>query len=611
MKKVIGNILNPQWFALCYLPFLAINMMQPINPMMVTRVFLAIFAIWGVAVAAKCYFTGKAIWVKKYMPILLCFLAVCLATQVFNLQYGGIRVIGEWCFFAICILLLYTQNTSDAEGYGKLLKRVSTVLGLVISIMMLMSLWMFVNMYSQQITTRSGSVLTIGFTNNRLYGVFSSPNVGGLFATILVWCSIVSLYLRKEQKTYPIWIAVSVIQILLAVGYISVALSYGTFLLGFAFVVVFCLLRPAFRFEQKLQVWQRYAVRIISAAVVVALCVGLIAVSNALLLRMMQNYYDRTTQSMKVPTVSEESAASEEETEAQPGTLQGMQTATADHAITATVSEDCRKMDLVYTTNAVHEMVQFAVWSEINGEDDLQWYTAQKNDDGQWVYSVDMVTHNSAGIYRINVYSIDNRAYTIQISTTTSVARAVDARAVILENAKQGFGGRVEAQMGSQDFSNKRFDIWKNHLEIMTGKNILFGVNDPWIYFQKNSAQGVEFTHQQLIFIEWAKGNMHNGFLQIFVNCGIVALGLMLIFLVICFVKCLGMFTWGVKQNIERNNLQYTLFALSAPMVVCILADNLVETNFVLMGANFFQAVFWFAAGICVLCVTQMRKEKE
>lgn len=514
MKKFVDHVLNPQWFALCYLPFLAINMMQPINPMMFTRVLLALFAVWGVAVAAKCYFTSKQIWVKKYLPILLCFLAVCLATEVLNFQYGGVRVIGEWCFFAICILLLYTQNTSDMEGYSKLLKRVSAVLGFAISAMMLISLWMFVNMVSVQITARSGNVLTIGFTNNRLYGVYSSPNVGGLFATILIWCSIITLYLRKDKKkTYPIWVVIAAIQIFMAVGYISVALSYGTFLLGFAFVTVFLLLRPGFRFEEKLRVWQRYAVRIVSVVVALVLCAGVISFTNVTLVKMMQTQYQKNLQAWQ------EYMASAESTQW-----------TGEETTDATVDENS------------------------------EWANAQE---------------------------------------------------AILENAKKGFDGRVEAQTENRDISNKRFDIWKNHLEIMRGKNVLTGVNDPLIYFQKNSAQGMEFTHQQLIYIEWAKGNMHNGFLQIFVNCGIVALALMLVYLLICFVKCLGMFTWGIKHNIQRDNLQYTLFALTAPMVVCILVDNLVETNFVLMGANFFQAIFWFAAGICVFCVTQKREEKE
>lgn len=510
MKKFVNQALDPKWFALCYLPFLAVNMVQLINPMMVTRVLLAFFALWGVAVAAKCYFTGRQIWVKKYLPILLCFLAVCLATEVLNFRYGGIRVIGEWCFFAICILLLYTQSTADAQGYAKLLKRVSAVLGVIISVMMLVSLWMCVTMYTQDVTLRSGQVLTIGFTKNRLFGVFSSPNVGGLFAVILIWCSMITLYLRKDQKqTYPRWIAVSVVQMLLAIGYISMALSYGTFLLGFAFVVVFCLLRPAIAAERKMRIWQRYGVRLVSAVLAVALCAGIISASHALLLQMMENHYNRTSQSMWVLQVSAESVKTAEK---------------ATEATTEATEPD---------------------------------------------------------------------------------------REEILENAKQGFDGRVEAQKNQRDISNKRFDIWKNHIEIMTGKNLLTGVNNPWEYFQKNYEEGMKFTKDQRTYIKWARGNMHNGYLQIFVNCGIFALALMLIFLLICFVKCLGMFFRGVKQNLEADDLRYTLFALSAPMVVCILVDNLVETNFVLMGANFFQAVFWFAAGICVFCVTQKRKEIE
>ena len=402
----------------------------------------------------------------------------------------------------------------------------------MISLMMLVSLWMCVTMYTQDVTLRSGQVLTIGFTKNRLFGVFSSPNVGGLFATILVWCSIITLYLRKDQKkTYPVWIAVSVIQILLAFGYISMALSYGTYLLGFAFVVVFCLLRPAVSAEAKLRVWQRYGVRLVSTVLAVALCAGLIWVSHSLMLKMMEDHYNRTSQSMWVLQVSAESMETTEKTKEK----------AAEKTVEKTEKETAKK-------------------------------SAKK--------------------------------------AAEEATEATDPAAV-LENAKQGFDGRVEAKKEDRDISNKRFDIWKNHIEIITGRKILTGVNDPWEYFQINYEQGMEFTKAQRTYIKWAKGNMHNGYLQIFVNCGIIPLALMLLFLLICFVKCLKMFFLGVKHNLEADNLQYTLFALSAPMVVCILVDNLVETNFVLMGANFFQAIFWFAAGICVFCVTQTGKVKK
>jgi hypothetical protein len=84
----------------------------------------------------------------------------------------------------------------------------------------------------------------------------------------------------------------------------------------------------------------------------------------------------------------------------------------------------------------------------------------------------------------------------------------------------------------------------------------------------------------------------------------------MLLFIALCFVRCFRYFCRALRHGGCADE-RYVVFALSLPMVLCILGNNIVETNFVLMGANFFQAVFWFVAGICVLCVTQARKEKE
>ena len=46
-------------------------------------------------------------------------------------------------------------------------------------------------------------------------------------------------------------------------------------------------------------------------------------------------------------------------------------------------------------------------------------------------------------------------------------------------------------------------------------------------------------------------------------------------------------------------------------MVLAILANNVFESNFVLMGANFFQALFWFLAGATVFCAGTKQEEIE
>lgn len=498
-KQFISKILEPQLFVLCYLPFLAINMVQIINPMAVTRVFLAVFALWGLASGIHSYLSGKDVWTGKLMPVLLVFLAICLATELLNYSYGGIRALGEFCYFALCIVVVYRQHKVGVGEYSVLLRRLSAVLGVLISAMMAVSLWMFVNMVSIEIVRRTGETVMIGFYLNRLFGLFSSPNVGGLFALILIWCSIVTLYLRRGGKHYRVWITVSVIQMILAAGYLSVALSRGANIVGVGFVIVFMLLRPASAWELKRNAWQQLALRAVSAALALVISVTAVSVMNKML-------------------------------------LGGM-----------------------------------------------KWTFSQK-------YGVDFD----------EVETMDPN----DPSLSENARKALE----ILRSAMLGFDGRVEAGRDDIDITNKRMDIWKAHLSIMTGKNLFSGVNDPYLWYQQMTAQGVTFTEHQKFFIEWAGGNMHNGFLQILVNCGVFALVSMLLFIVLCFIRCIRYYFVSVHKKCCAGD-RYAVFALSMPMVLCILGNNIVETNFVLMGANFFQALFWFLAGSAVLCTPAKQEE--
>lgn len=498
-KRLLSKILEPNLFVLCYLPFLAINMLQTVNPLAVTRVLLAVFALWALASGIHTYFSGKEAWTGKLLPVLLFFLAVCLATELLNFSYGGIRALGEFCYFALCIVVLYRQHKAGSAEYSVLLRRLSAVLGFLISAMIAVSLWMYVNMISIEVVNRQGENIIIGFHLNRLFGLFSSPNVGGLFALILVWCSLVSIYLRKEGKYYRAWVAISVIQMILAAGYLSVALSRGSNIVGAGFVVIFMLLRPAISWELKRNKWQQLGIRAVSAVLALVVSISAVSVMNKLLLGGMKWTFSQ----------------------------------------------------------------KFGVELEV-------------------VENIDPNDPNLSGKEK----------------------QALE----ILQNAMLGFDGRVEAGREDIDITNKRTDIWKAHLSILTGKNLLIGVNDPYLWYQEMTEQGVTFTEHQKRFIEWAGGNMHNGFLQILVNCGIFALMAMLLFLILCFIRCVRYFYIAVHKNGCTGD-HYSVFAFSLSMVLCILANNIVETNFVLMGANFFQALFWFLAGAAVFCASDKREE--
>lgn len=156
---------------------------------------------------------------------------------------------------------------------------------------------------------------------------------------------------------------------------------------------------------------------------------------------------------------------------------------------------------------------------------------------------------------------------------------------------------RIEAD--SDDISNKRFSIWKASFNSMKGKYI-FGIGDTVSNLDnvKN-----ELSKDDVAMIEYSHGNIHNGYLQIFIECGIIAL-----------LLYIGMLIWFVFRSLKalyehrKNNHTYQLLLLLLAIPFYILLNNCFETNMALMGANVFQAVLWLFSGYAV---TLFRRNTE
>ena len=76
------------------------------------------------------------------------------------------------------------------------------------------------------------------------------------------------------------------------------------------------------------------------------------------------------------------------------------------HIPFAVVDEDFAEMSIVFDNGNDDTPVVFAVWSDENGQDDLNWYYAEKNSDGLWEAKVDLSAHGTAGKYTIHTSTI-------------------------------------------------------------------------------------------------------------------------------------------------------------------------------------------------------------
>ena len=86
--------------------------------------------------------------------------------------------------------------------------------------------------------------------------------------------------------------------------------------------------------------------------------------------------------------------------------------------LSATVSGDCRTMTIEIADDG-YTSLQFAVWSDENGQDDLTWYQAAM-ESGVWTAEADLTAHHSAGNYNIHAYAIKNNEQICAGTTTAS-----------------------------------------------------------------------------------------------------------------------------------------------------------------------------------------------
>lgn len=517
MKKIVDRVLSPQAFAIGYLPWLAIYMVTVINVLAITRVVLAIYAAWAVAICVKTYFfSGKSAWTHKGMALLLVFLAACLLTQVLQFSYGGFDILAKLCYFALCLLVLYAQHGVDLDGYYRMLRVLVIVLGVVIGLQMLVSDWMFLEMFSATVTLRSGVTARVGFADNRLFGVFTSPNVGGMFALILIWCSVLLIYWSKDMRAKWVLRTMAAIQIAAALMYISVALSRGTYVSGAVFVLSWMLVRMPGAKEKTLAVWKQTLIRVVSAAAALVVCVPIMGTINEASCALLEWNYARKTAAV----------------ETEPTTPAAITVANLPVRLSADVSS-----------------VSFSV--------------------GKAARPID-----------------DNLAQQI------------------INNAHLGMDDRLDAD--KEDISNNRFTIWRVHLSLLTGKHLVIGINFPPAFLKASQAAGIEFTSEQIGFVEYAGGNIHNGYLQMMINGGLLVLVPMMAFLVWCAFRAVRYFGGAFfTRRFPIDSRAYALFSVTLPMVLTVLSNNIFETNFVLMGASFIQAFFWLIAGACVLSIRE------
>lgn len=157
------------------------------------------------------------------------------------------------------------------------------------------------------------------------------------------------------------------------------------------------------------------------------------------------------------------------------------------------MSSDSEKMN--YTISGWHipgtmgnslKKVMYAVWSEKDGQDDLNFYVASPKLD-EWVADVPISRHKTTGKYYVHAYMTDTTGRMLLVGETSFVVPSSGAREVSIQNTNTvsgTFDVITTGVVGSGDISEVQYAVWSEQNQ----------ENIQW-YLAKETSDGVYMGH--------------------------------------------------------------------------------------------------------------------
>ena len=195
-----------------------------------------IYIIWG-ALLIGYDLLGKRLFFKTpYWYWITMLLGMYCITIVCNIQTSFYMGVKHLMYTAISLMVIFVQcGQINAEEQKNMLKKVNNAVISIATIANFLSLIMYCFHVAFSFEY-DGLVFRQGFLENRLFGLYTSPNVGALFSVICIAAILINNYLStgslsKLRKRYILCFVIQII-------YFSLTLSNG----GFVTVSVFLIL---------------------------------------------------------------------------------------------------------------------------------------------------------------------------------------------------------------------------------------------------------------------------------------------------------------------------------------------------------------------------------
>ena len=134
-----------------------------------------------------------------------------------------------------------------------------------------------------------------------------------------------------------------------------------------------------------------------------------------------------------------------------------------DAVVTATGNSTQTKYTITAAGISEAYRVSYAVWSEDGGQDDLTWYSADKDSNGNWNYTVPISNHSSDGKYLVDCYIGKSGGEAYYAGATSFTVSGPTADKPVISNLKQDAGTfdvTVSNASSASGISKVSYAVW-------------------------------------------------------------------------------------------------------------------------------------------------------
>jgi len=154
----------------------------------------------------------------------------------------GINNLISLGFTAICIFV-FINDDQNKDNLKQEILWLNRCFCAVVFIALTVSIFWFITNTHIEIISRGDYTINLGFFENRLFGVFSSPNVGGTYSALAIVAALINLFGLKK-KVEKIETTFYIVVIILSIIYNALSNSRGTYVCCIAAIVIFFIFKP-------------------------------------------------------------------------------------------------------------------------------------------------------------------------------------------------------------------------------------------------------------------------------------------------------------------------------------------------------------------------------